>query len=48
MIQMDIQKAYDNVDWKALKDILAEVGFPNQFIGLVMIMVRTVSYRYRI
>lgn len=48
MIQMDIQKAYDSVDWSALEDILAELGFPNLFIEWIMIMAQTVSYRNKV
>lgn len=43
MIQMDIQKAYDNVAWRALEDILVELGFPNMFIEWIVIMVKTIS-----
>ncbi|CAI8607235.1 unnamed protein product [Vicia faba] len=32
MLQMDIRKAYESVDWNALEDIMAELGFPNRFI----------------
>ncbi|XP_058761622.1 uncharacterized protein LOC131635037 [Vicia villosa] len=48
LIQMDIQKAYDSVEWKAMEDILLELGFPNKFIGWTMTMVRSVSSRYKI
>lgn len=48
MIQMELQKAYDSVEWQALDVILAEIGFPNICIGWIMTMVRTVSYRYRV
>lgn len=28
MIQMDIQKAYDSMDWEALQYIMLELEFP--------------------
>lgn len=31
-IQMDLQKAYDTVEWRALEEIMREMGFPRQFI----------------
>lgn len=48
MIQMDMQKTYDSVEWDALKNILKELGFPLLFIEWVMLGVRTVSYKYHI
>lgn len=48
MIQMDIQKTYDSIDWGALEGILMEMGFPKVFVDWVMIGVTTVSYKYNI
>ncbi|XP_058752813.1 uncharacterized protein LOC131626004 [Vicia villosa] len=48
MIQMDIQKAYDTVEWIALNQILIELGFPHKFVTWIMVCVTTVSYRYSI
>lgn len=28
MMQLDIQKAYDTIDWKAMECVLREIGFP--------------------
>jgi hypothetical protein len=47
-MQMDIQKAYDTVDWNALEKILSEVGCPQQFTKWVLTMVSTVSYRFNV
>lgn len=47
-MQMDIQKAYDTVDWNALEKILNEVGCPRQFTNWIMIAVSTVSYRFNV
>lgn len=48
MIQMDLQKAYDTVEWSALENIMDELGFPVVFMDWVMRCVRSVSYRYSI
>lgn len=48
MLQIDIQKAYDSVEWRAIEDILVELSFPNQFISWVMTVVIIVSYRYKV
>ncbi|XP_058776449.1 uncharacterized protein LOC131650760 [Vicia villosa] len=45
-IQIDLQKAYDTVEWDSLEQIMQEMNFPNQFVRWIMIMVRGVSYRY--
>lgn len=46
MLQLDLQKAYDTVEWGALKVILRELGFPRVFVEWVMICVTTVSYKF--
>lgn len=28
MVQMDIQKAYDTIDWRAMEHVLIKIGFP--------------------
>lgn len=48
MIQVDIQKAYDMVDWKALEYVLKEVGFLRQYVHWIMVAVTSVSYRFNI
>jgi hypothetical protein len=48
MMQLDIQKAYDIIDWRAMECVLKEVGFPNQFTNWIMIAVTSVSYRFNI
>ncbi|XP_058725840.1 uncharacterized protein LOC131597146 [Vicia villosa] len=44
-IQMDIQKAYDTVEWPALATIMRELNFPGRFIDWIMVCVYTVPYR---
>lgn len=46
MVQMDLQKAYDTVEWSALKGIMRELGFPALFTDWIMLGVKKVSYRY--
>lgn len=48
MLQMDLQKAYDAVEWSALESILKELSFLKKFIKWVMLTFTTVSYKFRI
>lgn len=48
MPQLDIQKAYDNVNWFALECILKELAFPIVFVNWVMVDVSSVSYKFNI
>ncbi|CAK8542372.1 unnamed protein product [Lathyrus sativus] len=48
LMQLDVQKAYDMLNWKALETILLEVGIPEKFVKWIMNGVTTVSYRYNI
>ncbi|XP_058783633.1 uncharacterized protein LOC131658343 [Vicia villosa] len=45
---MDLQKAYNTVEWSALENIMKEHNFPQKFIDWTMICIETVSYRYTI
>ena len=40
MLHMDIQKAYDTMDWPAMKTILDEVGIPRKFTSWIMAAVK--------
>ncbi|XP_035840393.1 uncharacterized protein LOC118487561 [Helianthus annuus] len=42
--KVDIQKAYDTVDWKFLKNILLGFGFSNKMVNWIMVCVSTASY----
>lgn len=44
MLKIDLQKAYDSVEWPYLEQMLLELGFPNLFTKWVMVCVKTVSY----
>ncbi|CAJ2636059.1 unnamed protein product [Trifolium pratense] len=43
-LKLDISKAYDRIDWEYLKDIMAKMGFSQQWIGWIMLCVETVDY----
>lgn len=47
-LQLDLQKAYDLVDWRALKCILQQFGLPHQFITWIMLTMTRVSYKFNI
>ncbi|XP_050908374.1 uncharacterized protein LOC127121998 [Lathyrus oleraceus] len=48
ILQLDIQKSYDIVDWYVLENILKEFGFPKRFTRWVVVVVSIVSYRFNI
>ncbi|CAK8573250.1 unnamed protein product [Lathyrus sativus] len=48
MLQMDLQKAYDTVEWIALENILKELNFPQKFINWIMITIKAVSYKFQL
>ncbi|XP_074318812.1 uncharacterized protein LOC141655642 [Silene latifolia] len=44
MIKMDIQKAYDTIEWDFLDQMLQALKFPNTFRGWIMQCVTTATY----
>ncbi|GKC95092.1 putative RNA-directed DNA polymerase, eukaryota, reverse transcriptase zinc-binding domain protein [Tanacetum coccineum] len=42
--KVDIQKAYDTVDWSFLKEVLIGFGFHNRLVGWIMECVTTTSF----
>lgn len=48
IVEMDIQKAYDTIEWSALEYIMKEMSFPREIIDWIMIYISIVSYRYTI
>ncbi|CAK8544798.1 unnamed protein product [Lathyrus sativus] len=48
LLQLDIQKSYDTLDWYALECILKEFGFPHKFTKWIMLAVSTVSYKFNV
>lgn len=41
MLYMDLQKAYDTMEWGAVEDILRELSFPNKFKKWIMLDITT-------
>ncbi|XP_058761495.1 uncharacterized protein LOC131634890 [Vicia villosa] len=48
MLQIDLQKAYDMVDWSSLQTIMAELGIPGKFINWIMLGTASVTYRFKV
>ncbi|CAK8534612.1 unnamed protein product [Lathyrus sativus] len=44
-LKLDMAKAYDRLEWPFIREVLSSMGFPPQFMNLVMRCVTTVSYR---
>ncbi|KAL0342717.1 UNVERIFIED_CONTAM: hypothetical protein Scaly_1934300 [Sesamum calycinum] len=43
-LKLDINKAYDRVQWSFLRHVLLRLGFENDFVNLIMLLVTSVSY----
>ncbi|XP_057417986.1 uncharacterized protein LOC130712164 [Lotus japonicus] len=48
IIKLDMNKAYDRLEWKFIGRALLAYGFDEAWVGLVMILVRGVTYRYKL
>lgn len=44
MVKVDLQKAYDSVEWMFMKYLLLDLGFPYGFVKWIMACLTTVSY----
>jgi hypothetical protein len=44
-VKLDMQKAYDRIEWGFLRDMMRRLGFTQRWIDLIMACVSSVSYR---
>ncbi|XP_019230433.1 PREDICTED: uncharacterized protein LOC109211357 [Nicotiana attenuata] len=44
MLKIDMQKAYDSVEWVYVEQVMRLLGIPEKFVKWVMICISTVSY----
>lgn len=43
-IKLDMEKAYDRVEWNFLEDTLKTMGFPSRLVNTIMLCVRSVTF----
>ncbi|GAB2280080.1 hypothetical protein Dimus_039393 [Dionaea muscipula] len=48
LAKVDLQKAYDSVDWQFLEKLLLRMRFPTRFVEWVMVCVSSVSYTFSV
>ncbi|XP_074293158.1 uncharacterized protein LOC141620099 [Silene latifolia] len=44
LFKIDLQKAYDTVEWNFIEQMMTRMGFPESFINKVMVCVRSVTF----
>lgn len=47
-VKLDISKAYDRVEWRFLHDMMVQLGFHTEWVGLIMKCILSVSYRTKV
>ncbi|XP_049403702.1 uncharacterized protein LOC125867303 [Solanum stenotomum] len=44
ILKIDLQKAYDSIEWVYLQQVMEELGFPMKFMAWIMECVKTINY----
>lgn len=47
-IKLDMNKAYDHLDWRFIQKVLLAYGFSEGWVNMVMKLISTVSYRFKV
>ncbi|KAL0440361.1 UNVERIFIED_CONTAM: hypothetical protein Slati_2519100 [Sesamum latifolium] len=45
-LKLDLNKAYDRVEWHFLERVMKRLGFDSHFVGLIMLCVKSVSFSF--
>lgn len=48
MLKINLQKAYDSVEWPFIKYLMLEMGFPFKFVKWIMACITPISYTYNV
>jgi len=44
-LKLDMEKAYDRMEWDFIRGVLQSMGFPNRLLQLIMICISSLSYQ---
>lgn len=48
MIKIDLEKAYDSMEWTFIKQILKELEFQSRMVTWIMLRINTTSYTFKV